>query len=133
MANCEYSISKSFKGILRIANIIDLIKNEEDIFFNPAYYGKPSKLLNISGGALQSQQIGWNTPSKGMDGSIDRYSNNNDLIKDDDLKVGRVPMTDSMGNYLNWNIGYTGVTIGSDENINGSSIELETFKQNDII
>lgn len=129
----EYSISKSFKGILRIANIIDLIKNEEDIFFNPAYYGKPSKLLNISGGALQSQQIGWNTPSKGMDGSIDRYSNNNDLIKDDDLKVGRVPMTDSMGNYLNWNIGYTGVTIGSDENINGSSVELETFKQNDII
>lgn len=125
----DYSIAKSFKGILRIGHILDLIKNENDTFFNPTYYGKPSKLINISGGAYESQQIGWDTPSKGMDGTIERYSNNNAAIKDDDLKIQRVPMTDSMGNYLNWNIGFEGITIGSDENINSNSIEIERFLQ----
>ena len=125
----EYSIAKSFKGILRIGHIIDLVKNENDIFFNPTYYGKPSKLINISGGTYESKQLGWDTPSKGMDGTAERYSNNNLSIKDDDLKIKRVPMTDSMGNYLNWNIGFDGITIGSDENINSNSIEIERFLQ----
>ena len=129
----EMSIAKSFKGILRISHILELIKNEQDVFCNPSYYGRPTKLMNISGGTYETDEIGFRMASKGMDGSITRYGESNALIAGDDLKVGRVPMTDSMGNYLNWNIGYNGVTIGSDENINSIAIDVEKFKQNDII
>ena len=128
----DYSIAKSFKGILRIAHILELVKTEQDFYKNPTYYGRPGKLMNISGGSYESNEIGYPNPSKGMDGTITRYSSTNELIGDDDLRVNRVPMTDSMGNYLNWNIGFTGVTIGSDDDINSTSIEIEKFKQTDI-
>jgi hypothetical protein len=38
-------------------------------------------------------------------------------------------MTDSMGNYLNWNVGLDGVTIGSNEDINGNEFSITKFKQ----
>ena len=127
----EKSIAKSFKGILRIAHILDLVRDEEDVLFNPTYYSKPKGLMNISGGTLESPEAGFHNPIKGMDGTITRYSS--EAKNDDELLTHRVPMTDSMGNFLNWNIGLDGVTIGSNEEINSSSIELESFKQNDII
>ena len=40
-----------------------------------------------------------------------------------------VPMTDSMGNYLNWNVNTEGVTIGSNEDINGNYFNVVKFKQ----
>lgn len=129
----EYSIAKSFKGILRIAHILELVKNEKDIYKNPTYYGRPGKLMNISGGAYESEETGYPNPSKGLDGTITRYSDTNAEITGDDLKVQRVPMTDSMGNYMNWNIGFDGVTIGSNEDINSTSIAIEKFKQNDFL
>lgn len=129
----EKSIAKSFKGILRIAHILDLVQNEDDGLFNPTYYSRPKTLMNISGGAYESLETGYHNPLAGMDGTISRYSENNPKIEKDDLRLQRVPMCDSMGNYLNWNIGLDGVTIGSDENINSNAIDLESFKQNDII
>ena len=127
----EYSIAKSFKGILRIGHILELVKNEKDRLFNSTYYGIPKSLMNISGGTYSSDEMGYNTPIDGMNGSITRYTSANEYIGDDKLKINRVPMTDSMGNYLNWNIGLDGVTIGSNEDINGSSIDLEHFTQTD--
>lgn len=121
----DYSIAKSFKGILRIGHILDLMKDQKDEYFNPTYYGRPNFLLNISGGAYESNQNGYPNPIKGMDGTISRYAGNSE--ETDDLKDRRVPMTDSMGNYLNWNIGLDGVTIGSNEDINGHEIDLTEF------
>ena len=129
----EYSIAKSFKGILRIGHILELVKNEEDRLFNSTYYGIPKALMNISGGTYSSDEIGYNTPIDGMNGSINRYNSSNPNIGDDKLKLNRVPMTDSMGNYLNWNIGLDGVTIGSNEDINGTEIDLAHFTQTDYI
>ena len=85
----EYSIAKSFKGILRIAHILELVKNEKDIYKNPTYYGRPGKLMNISGCSYESDETGYPNPSKGLDGTITRYSENNKLIAGDDLKVQR--------------------------------------------
>lgn len=129
----DYSIAKSYKGILRIAHILELVQNEDDRYFNPTYFGIPKTLMNISGGAYESAEMGFATPIDGMNGNITRYSSANPKIETDSLRIQRVPMTDSMGNYMNWNIGVEGVTIGSDENISGNHIDLESFQQTDYI
>jgi hypothetical protein len=36
-----------------------------------------------------------------------------------------------MGNYLNWNVGLDGVTIGSNGDINGNKFKFDSFKQKD--
>lgn len=122
----EYSIAKSFKGILRIAHIIDEVQGDPDKFLNPTYYGTPTYKLDISGTNKYTKQKG--TPSAehslGNDGLINRYNK-----PDDELKHCRVPMTDSMGNYLNWNVGVNGVTIGSNQDINGNSLIYDIFYQ----
>ena len=116
------SISKSFKGILRISHIMELIDGQNDIFssnIDSIYYGNPNDLLNISGGSYKSDVYCYQTAIKAFDGGINRYNSANPNIGNDPLKLHRVPLTDSMGNYLNWNVGNDGVTIGSNENING--------------
>ena len=47
----EYSIAKSFKGILRIAHIKDVSSDgtNTDEFLNPTFYGNPTDLMDISG------------------------------------------------------------------------------------
>jgi hypothetical protein len=120
----EYSIAKSFKGILRIAHIIDTIEGDPDTFLNPTYYGTPTARIDISGKAT-SKQKGTATAYYSLNGgnTIKRYNS------DDHLKNRRVPMTDSMGNFVNWWVGTDGVTIGSDENINGNNIAYNIFYQ----
>lgn len=127
----EYSIAKSFKGILRISHIMELIDGEPDYFLSPTYYGTPKRLMNISGGTYASKEVGYQTAIKAMQkgGGIERYEENNIRIGNDPLKLNRVPMTDSMGNYLNWNIGLDGITIGSNEDINGNELSITSFKQ----
>lgn len=129
----DYSISKSYKGILRIAHILDLVEGDSvnftDQFLNSTYYGDPTELMNISGGQIRSKEYGYQTPIKGMEGSIKRYTSQNNRFGNDDLRINRIPMTDSMGNYLNWNIGLDGITIGSNDDINGNSISLTSFRQ----
>lgn len=127
----EYSISKSYKGILRISHIMELVDTESDDFLNPTYFGNPSELMNISGGTYKSKEYGYQTAIKGMQpgGGIQRYESSNPRISVDKLKLNRVPMTDSMGNYMNWNVGLDGVTIGSNEDINGNDYSISSFKQ----
>lgn len=127
----EYSISKSFKGILRVAHIMEIVDDEPDYFLSPTYYGNPKQLMNISGGSYAAKEYGYQTAIKAMqqESGIDRYSSNNVRIGNDPLLLHRVPMTDSMGNYLNWNVGTDGVTIGSNEDINGNEISITAFTQ----
>ena len=86
--------------------------------------------MNISGGAYKSREYGYQTAIKAMEsGSIQRYDSANPRIANDELKLNRVPMTDSMGNYTNWNIGLHGITIGSNPDINGNDLALTSFYQ----
>lgn len=125
----EYSIAKSYKGILRIAHIVDLIQGVNDQFLNPAYYGSPKFRLDISGKSNSSKQTGVQSAIHALKGQsqvgISRYD-----FPEDELKNRRVPMTDSMGNYLNWNVGHDGVTIGSNDSIAGTSQQYQVFYQN---
>lgn len=128
----EYSIAKSYKGILRIANIMQFNQGQEDELLNPYYYGSPQALMNISGGVIgNTKEYGYPNPITGLQGTSNRYTSANPAINDDELKLLRVPMTDSMGNYLNWNIGLDGVTIGSNDDINGNKFNFGYFKQKD--
>lgn len=108
----DVSIAKSFKGILRIAHISDVSSIEEDTFSNKSLYTTngltPKELQNI--GSL--------TALPALEGVMTRYNNQNDSLRDK-----RVPITDSVGNYLNWNVGFDGVTIGSNEKINYTLIK----------
>ena len=62
----EYSIAKSFKGILRVAHIMELVDGETDYFLSPTYFGKPKQLMNISGGTYKSKEYGYQTAIKAM-------------------------------------------------------------------
>ena len=115
----EYSIAKSFKGILRIAHIKDVSSDatNTDEFLNPTFYGNPTDLMDISGKESSKQSAGYANAIKALQGGLSRYN----CYTLDKLRLNRVPVTDSMGNYLNWNVGLDGVTIGSNEKINGYS------------
>ena len=128
----DYSIAKSYKGILRLAHIMEYNTNFKDELLEPYYYGNPTALMDISGGNYSITQFGYPTPITGLSGSCSRYTSENPSIGEDGLKNGRVPMTDSMGNYLNWNIGLNGVTIGSNEDINGNQISTNEYGHNTI-
>ena len=128
----DYSIAKSYKGILRIANIMQFNQGQVDELLNPYYYGAPQGLMNISGGTIgNTKEYGYPNPISGMQGTSNRYTSVNPSVADDELKLLRVPMTDSMGNYLNWNVGLDGVTIGSNGDINGNKLKFDSFKQKD--
>ena len=121
----DYSISKSYKGILRIAHIMETVGTEKDYFLNPTYYGAPTSLMDISGSDESSKIYGFPNASVGFEGKVKRY------LSDKEYKDMKLPMTDSMGNYLNWNIGVDGTTIGSDMENNGYSIFRDKILQDD--
>lgn len=115
----DYSIAKSFKGILRIAHIKDMGDNMSeyaiDEFLNPSFYGTPSELIDLSGKETAATTAGYANAIKALSGGLKRYNR----FALDKLRLNRVPVTDSMGNYINWNVGFDGLTIGSNELING--------------
>lgn len=126
MANVP--IAKSFKGILRISPIMDgpdadkLLTEKYYKNYNPAFEeGKDSGLdpenakLDFADGAYSSTQ-------KPLDGELIRYSSQ------DKFKNGKLPVTDSLGNYMNFNVGLTGTVFGSAENEkNNNNIENGSF------
>ena len=124
----DYSIAKSYKGILRIGPILDLVRDKDDELFNSTYYGRPRALVDLSKGLVNADEKGFRNPHDGLSGQISRYVNIDEEgnIRDE-LRHLRVPMTDSMGNFLNWHIGLDGITIGSNYDINGTSVEIEHF------
>lgn len=103
----KVSIAKSFKGILRIAHISDVESTDDDNFNNESLYTTSD---NLPKGI---QNIGSLNAIPALAGQMTRYNYPNDSLKD-----RRVPVTDSVGNYLNWNVGLDGVTIGSNVDIN---------------
>lgn len=115
----DYSIAKSFKGILRIAHIKDMGDSMSeyaiDEFLNPSFYGTPSELIDLSGKETAATTAGYANAIKALSGGLKRYNR----FSLDKLRLNRVPVTDSMGNYINWNVGFDGLTIGSNESING--------------
>lgn len=115
----DISISKSYKGILRIAHIKEEVENQPEIKtngeLNPYYFGEPKKLMDISAGSSSSDEIGYQRPYSAFSGEILRYNKGDAFI---DLIL---PVTDSMGNYLYWNAGQEAFTIGGlgSDKING--------------
>ena len=95
-------INKSYKGILRIAPIYDVNDITEDNYDNEELYGEDTQTLSSTKGYLSAYP--------GLIGNTIRYS-----FPNDELKNCRLPVTDSAGNYLNWNVGLNGVTIGDDK------------------
>lgn len=115
----KVSIAKSFKGILRIAHISDVESTNDDNFNNKSLYTTSD---NLPKGI---QNIGSLNAIPALAGQMTRYNYPNDSLKD-----RRVPVTDSVGNYLNWNVGLDGVTIGSNVDINYKllySYDSQTF------
>lgn len=117
----EQPIAKSFLGILRLAHIKEKPENQDDELFNPYFYGEPSELIDISGG-VYSDEIGYQSAEKAFNGEMVRYSG------EDYMTDRTIPITDSRGNYLNWNSGENQFTIGSNEDINGVSRDEFTFE-----
>ena len=111
----EVSIAKSFKGILRIAHISDVESTDNDVFSNKSLYTTSDNLpKNI-------QTVGHYKALPALVGEVTRYNYTEDSLRDK-----RVPITDSVGNYLNWNVGLNGVTIGSNEKINNKLISTDS-------
>lgn len=98
-------ISKSFKGILRISNIKDL-ESTPDTFLNTEYYGefKPSTNTPVW------EPSGIQSAESALKGENIRY------VSADEYTTLKIPVTDSMGNYLNFALGVEGSSIGTDYN-----------------
>lgn len=110
-------IAKTFKGILRVANIQEATDKEKDYYFNPTYYGTPDK-------GTANETTGYDSASGGLSSLLIRYS-----YPEDPYKNGMVPITDSLGNYMNINVGGDSVTFGSDELNNGNNADKVEFTQ----
>lgn len=113
----DQSIAKSFRGILRIANITETVEQSKEMFLNPDYFGTPK-------GGVSDENKGYNTAYPALSGALERYA-----YPDDPYKTNKVPITDSLGNYLNINVSADSVTFGSDELNNGSSLATVSFTQ----
>lgn len=113
----EQSIAKTFKGILRVANVQEATDKDEDVYFNPIYYGTPTK-------GIASESTGYDSAYNVLSGSLLRYT-----FPGDDYKNAKAPVTDSLGNYMNINVGADSVTFGSDELNNGNDASTTKFTQ----
>lgn len=95
-------ITNTYKGILRISNNIDLIKGEQDSFLNNTYYLPTGAAIDWSGNGIQSTH---NFLSE--NGQTTRFKSNDNYLN---LKI---PVTDSVGNYLNFSLGTESSLVGS--------------------
>lgn len=110
----DTKISESYKGILRITNVSD-VDPSDDTYNNTNLYSLDEVDTNpyLINGFIYSTPV--------LNGKSKRYRS------DDELKSNRIPVTDSFGNYLNWNINKQGLTIGSDIFDSKESLVLETI------
>ena len=109
----DTKISESYKGILRITNVSD-VDPSDDTYNNTNLYS----LYEVDTNPYLINGFIYSTPV--LNGKSKRYRS------DDELKSNRIPVTDSYGNYLNWNINKQGLTIGSDIFDSKESLVLET-------
>lgn len=93
-------IAESYLGILRVGNNVDLINETPDNILDPTYYtNEEGNDLNTSGINVTHSFINSETPNARYSGR-DAYSN---------LKL---PVTDSVGHFLNLSLGENGAEIG---------------------
>lgn len=111
------SIAKSFKGILRISPIID--SDTPDEFLNAKLY----RNFNTDSSRVDASAGGYFATAKGLDGQMDRYKGENEFVN------GMLPVTDSVGNFLNFYVSTNGVLFGSfkDESENNEYNNGEHF------
>ena len=113
----EKPIKDSYKGILRIAPFFDISDIKDDNYENENLYCHDE--CNVLS-SYKSQVSAY----PALIGNTVRYN-----FPDDELKHCKLPVTDSVGNYLNWNVGLNGVTIGSQYSHDN---EYEIFKTNNM-
>lgn len=95
-------IAKSFKGILRVSNIKEPT-DAPDVFLNKDYYGEytPTETMPLW------EPVGEQVTDNALEGSNTRY-----YYEDEYAKL-KLPVTDSVGNYMNFALGCDGSLIGS--------------------
>jgi hypothetical protein len=98
----DVPITKSFKGILRVSNIKEP-EITSDTFLNPHYYGEYDK---TTAGNLW-EPAGVQETEAALSGENTRYAYG------DAYTVLKLPVTDSLGNWLNFSLGAEGSLIGN--------------------
>ena len=96
-------IGKSFKGILRISNVKTL-ENEVDNFSNSNLYGE----FDYAQSGQIWEPVGSQGTTEVLDGTNPRYFYGNEFTN------GKIPVTDSLGNWLNFSLGADSSSIGND-------------------
>lgn len=109
-------IAQSFKGILRVSNIKEPTTTA-DVFLNPDYYGEYIPTINN----LTWEPEGIQSVEDALSGKNKRYFYGNDYT------VLKLPVTDSMGNYLNFSLGTSSSLIGNDLNDGMWSLDTTPF------
>lgn len=97
------AISKSFKGILRVSNVKEP-EETPDVYLNPDYYGE----FKPSGDAPIWVASGTQETEAPLTGENQRY------FYGDKYTTLKLPVTDSMGNCLNFSLGAEESLIGTD-------------------
>lgn len=97
-------ISKSFRGILRVSNIKEP-EASSDVFLNPEYYGE----YNPNSMSMPIwEPVGTQGVEPALTGENERY------LYGDNYTVLKLPVTDSLGNYMNFSLGSDSSLIGND-------------------
>lgn len=105
-------ISKSFKGILRISNVKEAGASP-DVFLNSEYYGEYSPSVSSPSWMPEGSQ----SVEPVLSGDNDRY------LYGDKYTTLRIPVTDSMGNYMNFSLGVDGSLIGNNHISGGWNLQ----------
>lgn len=118
-------ISKTYMGILRIANNLNLVDYTTDAFLSKEYY------------TLSSDNKFY---GKGLNDAINFLSASENIKRfktADNYTHLKLPVTDSMGNFLNFSLGTSGSIIGSNAEtglyISGSNSNFITLKSNNTL
>lgn len=98
------AITETYKGILRVSNNKNLINNVDDVFLSKSYYfsTEENEAKTFEGNGIQAT-----TPF--LDSALD-YKR---FQSDDLYKNFKLPVTDSMGNFLNIALGCGSSLIGT--------------------
>lgn len=109
------SIAKSFKGILRVSPIIDGPEKDEFLIesyyknFNPAFKEASDSPLPVKTVKLDFSDGSYNATTKALSSELEKYKS------DDIFYKGKLQVSDSVGNYMNINVGRDGTVFGSVE------------------
>lgn len=124
----EYPIAKSFKGILRISPIQELLENKVDEIFNPSYYNfiDTPKAINSDKSVDGQISVIAEASSVLANNSVKRFNSGDEFINQ------KLPITDSMGNFLNISLGHNSVVFGTKYVVNIDTPTTGTFTFTDI-